>query len=60
MKVNDILGLVVVISLKGELYYFSYGLVLKEDGCWVMLEILFEIGLVSKIFIVILVGYVLV
>ena len=44
MKANDIPGLAVAISLKGEPHYFSYGLASKEDGRRVTPETLFEIG----------------
>ncbi len=59
MKANDIPGLAVAISLKGEPHYFSYGLASKEDGRRVTPETLFEIGSVSKIFTATLAGYAL-
>nr|EKX9571495.1 beta-lactamase [Pseudomonas aeruginosa] len=59
MKANDIPGLAVAISLKGEPHYFSYGLASKEDGRRVTPETLFEIGSVSKTFTVTLAGYAL-
>uniref|UniRef100_UPI0035CBA161 class C beta-lactamase PDC-612 n=1 Tax=Pseudomonas aeruginosa TaxID=287 RepID=UPI0035CBA161 len=59
MKANDIPGLAVAISLKGEPHYFSYGLASKEDGRRVTPETLFEIGSVSKTFIATLAGYAL-
>ncbi len=59
MKANDILGLAVAISLKGEPHYFSYGLASKEDGRRVTPETLFEIGSVSKTFTATLAGYAL-
>lgn len=59
MKANDIPGLAVAISLKGEPHYFSYGLASKEDGRRVTLETLFEIGSVSKTFTATLAGYAL-
>ena len=58
MKANDIPGLAVAISLKGEPHYFSYGLASKEDGRQVTPETLFEIGSVSKTFTT-LAGYAL-
>ena len=48
MKANDIPGLAVAISLKGEPHYFSYGLASKEDGRQVTPETLFEIGSVEQ------------
>ena len=57
MKANDIPGLAVAISLKGEPHYFSYGLALEEDGRQVTPETLFEIGSVSKTFTATLAGY---
>ena len=57
MKANDIPGLAVAISLKGEPHYFSYGLASKEDGRQVTPETLFEIGSVSKTFTATLAGY---
>ena len=57
MKANDIPGLAVAISLKGEPHYFSYGLASKEDGRRVTPETLFEIGSVSKTFTATLAGY---
>ncbi|MEB5382966.1 PDC family class C beta-lactamase [Pseudomonas aeruginosa] len=59
MKANDIPGLAVAISLKGEPHYFSYGLASKEDGRRVTPETLFEIGSVSKTFTATLAGYAL-
>ena len=59
MKANDIPGLAVAISLKGEPHYFSYGLASKEDGRQVTPETLFEIGSVSKTFTATLAGYAL-
>ncbi|HCE0687779.1 TPA: PDC family class C beta-lactamase, partial [Pseudomonas aeruginosa] len=59
MKANDIPGLAVAISLKGEPHYFSYGLASKEDGRQVTPETLFEIGSVSKTFTAPLAGYAL-
>ncbi|HCE3811874.1 TPA: PDC family class C beta-lactamase [Pseudomonas aeruginosa] len=59
MKANDIPGLAVAISLKGEPHYFSYGLASKEDGRRVTPETLFEIGSVSKTFTAPLAGYAL-
>ncbi|EPH1300186.1 PDC family class C beta-lactamase [Pseudomonas aeruginosa] len=59
MKANDIPGLAVAISLKGEPHYFSYGLASKEDGRRVTPETLFEIGSVSKTFPATLAGYAL-
>ncbi|HHN3273512.1 TPA: PDC family class C beta-lactamase [Pseudomonas aeruginosa] len=59
MKANDIPGLAVAISLKGEPHYFSYGLASKEDGRRVTPETLFEIGSVSKTFSATLAGYAL-
>ncbi|MGC3280097.1 PDC family class C beta-lactamase [Pseudomonas aeruginosa] len=59
MKANDIPGLAVAISLKGEPHYFSYGLASKEDGRRVTQETLFEIGSVSKTFTATLAGYAL-
>ena len=59
MKANDIPGLAVAISLKGEPHYFSYGLASKEDGRRVTPETLFEIGSVSKTFTAALAGYAL-
>nr|WP_257394585.1 class C beta-lactamase PDC-530 [Pseudomonas aeruginosa]UUM03671.1 class C beta-lactamase PDC-530 [Pseudomonas aeruginosa] len=59
MKANDIPGLAVAISLKGEPHYFSYGLAAKEDGRRVTPETLFEIGSVSKTFTATLAGYAL-
>ena len=57
MKANDIPGLAVAISLKGEPHYFSYGLASKEDGRRVTPETLFKIGSVSKTFTATLAGY---
>ncbi|EKA8156256.1 PDC family class C beta-lactamase [Pseudomonas aeruginosa] len=59
MKANDIPGLAVAISLKGEPHYFSYGLASKEDGRRVTPETLFEIGSGSKTFTATLAGYAL-
>ncbi|HEN8661010.1 TPA: PDC family class C beta-lactamase [Pseudomonas aeruginosa] len=59
MKANDIPGLAVAISLKGDPHYFSYGLASKEDGRRVTPETLFEIGSVSKTFTATLAGYAL-
>ncbi|HFT1900259.1 TPA: PDC family class C beta-lactamase [Pseudomonas aeruginosa] len=59
MKANDIPGLAVAISLKGEPHYFSHGLASKEDGRRVTPETLFEIGSVSKTFTATLAGYAL-
>uniref|UniRef100_UPI003B5143B6 class C beta-lactamase PDC-662 n=1 Tax=Pseudomonas aeruginosa TaxID=287 RepID=UPI003B5143B6 len=59
MKANDIPGLAVAISLKGEPHYFSYGLASKEDGRRVTPETLFEIGSVGKTFTATLAGYAL-
>ncbi|HHJ1578910.1 TPA: PDC family class C beta-lactamase [Pseudomonas aeruginosa] len=59
MKANDIPGLAVAISLKGEPHYFSYGLASKEDGRRVTPETLFEIGSVSKTFTATLASYAL-
>ncbi|HHW1705211.1 TPA: PDC family class C beta-lactamase [Pseudomonas aeruginosa] len=59
MKANDIPGLAVAISLKGEPHYFSYWLASKEDGRQVTPETLFEIGSVSKTFTATLAGYAL-
>ncbi|HHN1741998.1 TPA: PDC family class C beta-lactamase [Pseudomonas aeruginosa] len=59
MKANDIPGLAVAISLKGEPHYFSYGLASKEDGRRVTPETLFEIGSVSMTFTATLAGYAL-
>ena len=59
MKANDIPGLAVAISLKGEPHYFSYGLASKEDGRRVTPETLFEIGSVSKTFTATLACYAL-
>ncbi|MBG4894564.1 PDC family class C beta-lactamase [Pseudomonas aeruginosa] len=59
MKANDIPGLAVAISLKGEPHYFSYGLASNEDGRRVTPETLFEIGSVSKTFTATLAGYAL-
>ena len=58
-EANDIPGLAVAISLKGEPHYFSYGLASKEDGRRVTPETLFEIGSVSKTFTATLAGYAL-
>ncbi|KSR48412.1 class C beta-lactamase PDC-455 [Pseudomonas aeruginosa] len=59
MKANDIPGLAVAITLKGEPHYFSYGVASKEDARKVTPETLFEIGSVSKTFTATLAGYAL-
>jgi len=57
MKENDIPGLALAISIKGERYVFNYGVASKENGQKITNDTLFEIGSVSKTFTAVLASY---
>ncbi|WP_184708045.1 class C beta-lactamase [Rhizobium lusitanum] len=57
MKENDIPGLALAISIKGERYVFNYGVASKEASQKVTNDTIFEIGSVSKTFTAVLASY---
>lgn len=57
MAENDIPGMAVAISIRGERHIFNYGLASKESRQEVREDTLFEIGSISKTFTATLAGY---
>lgn len=57
MQQQNIPGVAVAITLKGQQHYFNYGMASKEDGKPVSKDTLFEIGSVSKTFATTLTAY---
>jgi len=57
MKENDIPGLALAISIKGERHVFNYGVASKETGQKITDDTIFEIGSVSKTFTAALASY---
>jgi beta-lactamase class C len=57
MEENNILGMAVAVTIRGQRSYFNYGVASKESGQRITEETLFEIGSISKTFTATLASY---
>lgn len=57
MEANNIPGMAVAVTVRGERYFFNYGIASKESGQKVTEDTIFEIGSISKTFTATLASY---
>ena len=57
METNNIPGMAVAVTIRGQRSYFNYGVASKESGRRVTEDTLFEIGSISKTFTAVLASY---